>query len=122
MDNHLMDQLGEDFSFMKRDNGNSVYCACGNGWYELIWNLCHELASLYEDNNVDLDNIEVLQVKEKFGQLRFYVGWMIDGSYKIIEKYEKLSESTCEICGDKGELRGDYAQTLCDSHYMSEVY
>lgn len=124
----LESKLSDEFVFMRSTDphgyqklGSPMYCECGDGWYDIIWNLCYELKEHYVQSNVNPSGIVVQQIKEKFGQLRFYVGWMIDGSHEIIEKYEKLSESTCEVCGDKGELRTDkWVQVLCDNHYKKD--
>jgi hypothetical protein len=64
---------------------------------------------------------EVLQVKEKFGGLRFYVNCRenvaIDGRIGLAMQ-ESLR--TCEICGQPGILRqGRCIKTLCDEHEMS---
>jgi Txe/YoeB family toxin of Txe-Axe toxin-antitoxin module len=42
---------------------------CGDGWYDLINNLCRDLTKVTENKDY---KIVVLQVKEKFGGLRFY--------------------------------------------------
>jgi hypothetical protein len=67
---------------------------------------------------------EVVQVKEKFGGLRFYV--RLDGlrlshaddaiSRRIGAAVEE-SFHTCEVCGQPGELRENgLIKTLCDEH------
>lgn len=68
-------------------------------------------------------NIHILQVKEKFGELRVYTG-----SYKIgqdwfqdlIEHYTDISTRTCEVCGKPGERRSDigWIRALCNNHYI----
>lgn len=45
---------------------------CGKGWDKLIKPLFDYIES-YNQNKNDEDKIQVLQVKEKFGGLRFYV-------------------------------------------------
>lgn len=42
---------------------------CGDGWFQLIDNLCYELMKISNKKGV---KITALQVKEKFGSLRFY--------------------------------------------------
>jgi hypothetical protein len=88
----------------------------GPGWYSLVANLINELIETGWDK-------EIHQVKEKFGGLRFYIGYGDDKIYKIISKYESLSYKTCEDCGEEGEGRGDlgWVQTLCDKHYQEEL-
>ncbi|MFW9871595.1 MAG: hypothetical protein ACFFG0_00675 [Candidatus Thorarchaeota archaeon] len=43
--------------------------SCGNGWYNLIDNLCYNLSEKIKDKNF---KIIVIEVKQKFGGLRFY--------------------------------------------------
>jgi len=57
---------------------------------------------------------QAVQVKEKFGGLRFYTRFYIKGMEKIISKYEKLSFTTCENCGNTGEICGkSWYTVLC---------
>lgn len=82
------------------------------GWYNIIQACIDELLKLGWNKRIH-------QVKEKFGGLRFYVGDedMPTGGYEVIEKYEKLSITTCEICGNDGVLRkGNWLKTLCEAH------
>lgn len=61
--------------------------------------------------------IEVQQIKEKFGGLRFYY----NGGDAHIRGMETMAEvwasRTCETCGNKGERRpGGWIRTLCNEH------
>jgi len=55
-------------------------CMCwgfpGDGWYDLIDKLCWDITKIIEDYKID---VTAVQVKEKFGGLRFYV--TISGRY-----------------------------------------
>lgn len=61
--------------------------------------------------------IEAVQVKEKFGTLRFYTNYSdeyIDGA---ISMAEHMSSITCETCGKPGELQGKgWLYTACEEH------
>jgi hypothetical protein len=61
---------------------------------------------------------EVLQVKEKFGGLRFYVNCRKEEAIRQrIGAAAQESFRTCEVCGQQGELREDrWIKTLCDEH------
>jgi hypothetical protein len=61
---------------------------------------------------------EVLQVKEKFGGLLFYVNCCRnDAIGQRIGIAAEESFHTCEVCGQPGEMReGDGIKTLCDEH------
>lgn len=98
----------------------------GDGWYELIYDLSMELEPLIEkyiEENPDEEYYpRAMQVKEKYGGLRFYMSSATDEMYDIIENYEMLSERTCEICGNPGEIRpGGWITTLCDECYEKDV-
>jgi hypothetical protein len=61
--------------------------------------------------------IEAVQVKEKFGTLRFYTNRSdeyIDGA---ISMAGQMSSVTCETCGKPGELQGGgWLYTACEEH------
>ena len=44
-------------------------------------------------------DFRIVQIKEKYGSLRFYTNWVTDAINNVIYKYEKLSEHTCISCG-----------------------
>jgi len=58
-----------------------------------------------------------VQVKEKFGGLRFYVQAATDKHYNYISFAESMSYVTCEECGAPGKRYTDgWHTTLCDIH------
>jgi hypothetical protein len=58
-----------------------------------------------------------VQVKEKFGGLRFYVQAATDKHYQYISFAESMSYRTCEECGSPGKTYTDgWHMTLCDIH------
>jgi hypothetical protein len=62
-----------------------------------------------------LPQITALQVKEKFGGLRFYVGPVNTEQFAVISFAESMSYSICEQCGsikDIGTTSG-WVSTLC---------
>jgi hypothetical protein len=81
----------------------------GRGWHPLIKQGWSKIYDLHPD-------IEINQVKEKFGGLRFYVGFTTREVWDIIEEMEKESYKTCEECGTKEKVttEGDgWLRTLC---------
>lgn len=46
-----------------------------------------------------LDKYRIIQIKEKYGQLRWYDNGSTNEILNIITKYEQLSEITCIVCG-----------------------
>ena len=57
----------------------------------------------------NLNTFRIIQIKEKFGGLRFYINGAPPNSkiYDIIDKYEDLSFEICEFCGAPGKTE-DY--------------
>ena len=49
----------------------------------------------HELKQKNIKNYNVQQVKEKYGGLRWYDNYRLD----CLDKYEKLSERTCVVCG-----------------------
>ena len=92
-------------SISRRDAKKMV----GKGWSKI-------LDRLYD---VKPRSVYVMQVKEKFGGLRFYVGTASEEFYDAIRSAEQESYKICEICGEPGKLREDlgWILTLCDKHY-----
>jgi len=87
--------------------------ACRDGWFDIIWNLCEEIEAMRPT---------VLQIKEKFGGLRFYASFPKDYSeqgWEVIREAEKQSSETCEECGQPGEfrVRNGWRLTACDKCY-----
>jgi hypothetical protein len=59
----------------------------------------------------------VIQVKEKYGGLRFYVNGATDEQYALIRFAESMSYRTCEVCGDRGRSNsGGWITVRCKKH------
>jgi len=82
----------------------------GDGWYDIINELSAKIEPL---------GAVAVQVKEKFGGLRFYIEG-IDKSvaeevYAAISEAEAKSYKTCESCGEPGTQKGGgWVVTMCD--------
>jgi hypothetical protein len=98
------------------DDGDGLYpFQCGDGWYQLIYNLAMQLVAL-EPPGADS---YVNQVKEKFGGLRFYPRSVLSAaSQQRIEDAEARSFTICEACGAPGVLqRGSgWLRSRCPNH------
>jgi len=85
---------------------------CGDGWFKIIDQLSADITLLDEKNGT---TTIAVQVKEKYGGLRFYVQAGSDAIFDLIDKAEDESSRTCEMCGEPGELRGvGWVSTMCD--------
>lgn len=61
--------------------------------------------------------VVAVQVKEKFGTLRFYHNGGDDVIQACVDMAESMSSVTCEVCGSPGVSRsGGWIRTLCDDH------
>ena len=61
--------------------------------------------------------VVAVQVKEKFGTLRFYYNGGDDEVRGIERMAESMSAVMCEECGSPGKTRsGGWIRTLCDEH------
>jgi hypothetical protein len=90
-----------------------------DGWFDLLWRLCADLEPLVAEFEQETGSqFEVLQVKEKFGGLRFYVNCRRNEAIRQrIGIAADESFRTCEICGQPGTLREKRSiKTLCDEH------
>ena len=124
---------------------------CGDGWFNLINTLCHNIQSHIDNSKRRYDwaiehnrklaedpsyaafdreprkvnepaaQVEVQQIKEKFGGLRFYVNHGDDVVYGMTHFSENLSYQLCEECGNQGTRReGGWIRTLCDQHHVKK--
>lgn len=70
-----------------------------NGWRSAFGiQLCTELAAALEKEG-KLETYLIDQIKEKFGELRWYDHGGTRETDEIIEKYTELSRRTCKNCG-----------------------
>ena len=141
--------IENEFSFMKRRNVYEVQkrngrisdlygafgCEFGDGWFIVIEGLCKDITRAYEEEEKEIDIIP-LQIKQKFGALRFYYKFVYDNPgicaldfigpdalmtarftpnetelrrkiADIVRKWEEKSVTICEDCGKDGYIRKD---------------
>jgi hypothetical protein len=89
---------------------------CGDGWFTLLDELCTTVDRILADNDELAKEFIVVQVKEKFGTLRFYTSPTPDAIHWVIDFAEGMSSKICERCGNPGKT-GDrgWLTTLCES-------
>jgi len=179
MKKELDDKLVNTFPMLYKDRNASkqetAMCwgfTCGDGWFDIIWELSSKLEPLIHNfieanpslecstcgckkschhghlsNNpgkcltihVDPES-EALppgnyracfcdkhttvhptaaQVKEKYGDLCFYMSLYTDEIRSLIRAAVKLSQKTCESCGNPGEesFKNGWVSTLCEDCY-----
>ena len=90
---------------------------CGDGWFAILYQLSQQITE-YAAHHPDVQQVMAVQVKEKFGTLRFHVRGADAHIRALIDAAEVQSAQLCELDGTSGRLRvrqGHY-QTLCDDH------
>jgi len=111
---------------------------CGDGWYQILDSLCGQIQNhidwSHKNQKFDLKwnaehpdeqrkvrepvpQVIAVQVKEKFGGLRFYYDGGDEQIYGMVRMAESWADHSCEECGAPGERRsGGWIRTLCDKH------
>lgn len=141
LDKELVEKYPRIFVNRYGDMRETLMCwgfECGDGWYNIINQLCaniqHHIDWSYKNNAWDLKwneehpdeqrpvreivpQVIAVQVKEKFGTLRFYYDGGDDEIHGMARMAEAMSAVMCEECGAPGRQRGGgWVRTLCDKH------
>lgn len=88
-------------------------CSCGDGWYDLLDRTFKKII-----DNDPAREIVLMQVKEKFGELRIYLycpTGIQSKIYEILGKAELESRTICENCGSIENIKsnGSWIKYLC---------
>lgn len=113
-------KLSEDFTFID----SNMFIETGDGWFQLIYDLCKEIEAVYKREGI-VANIIVDAIYEKYGVLHFDFFFEKNSleyfSYeeeiiKLVNDYEDRSETICEECGNIGILRdvNGWLSVSCD--------
>lgn len=92
------------------------YIECGDGWFNLLNELSNKIEQHIIKNNIK--DMFAMQVKEKFGGLRFYMTCFDDKVEQWINEAEDKAANTCELCGNAGKIHwtNGWASCLCSKH------
>ena len=92
------------------------------GWYQLIVDCDKELTAIDP-------NYQILQIKQKFGGLRYYFhpsqSDTLKEMQKVIAKYEAIAKITCEATGNPGVLmrsKSGWYKTLDPEYVKTTLY
>ncbi len=90
---------------------------CRDGWFGIISELSRRIDELAKAAGLSGDEYpEAMQVKEKYGGLRFYIGSATDDIFAAIDAAEAKSLKTCETCGEPGRQVGrGWIVTICEA-------
>ncbi len=105
--------------------GNVIGNSIKDGWFGVLNELSEKLEDLIIDyitnHPGDAEPPVALQVKEKFGKLRFYMSkTSTDDMRNLLYHYEGMSGMICGICGKPGKQHSvnHWIKTLCsDCHH-----
>ena len=94
--------------------------ACDDGWFTLIDTLCAKLQAHTDLNGAP--QVVATQVKEKYGELRFYVQAADKYQHGMIAFATAMSAQLCEKCGHPGKRfkRDGWLVTRCEKHASRE--
>jgi hypothetical protein len=94
--------------------------AVGAGWYPILETLCANIQSHIDwrvKQGKDIAQVEVDQIKEKFGGLRFYYDGGDEAVAGMVRMAEAWADHSCETCGAPGTSGGKgWIKTLCPTH------
>ena len=123
----LQNKLFEKYPkiFRQKDLPMNETCMCwgvdtGDGWYNVIDVLCHQIQwhldhNLRDDQEHEQARVEATQVKEKYGTLRFYYNGGDEFINGLVWMAEAMSGRTCEECAAPGTSNNDgWIHTLCE--------
>lgn len=123
LDKQLCDKYPKIFANRNGDPRETLMCwgfEIGDGWYNIIDQLCANIQHYINWKNRDeqvVPQVVAIQVKEKFGSLRFYYDGGDDKVDGMVGMAESMSTVTCETCGSPGLLqRGGWLYTACQQH------
>lgn len=87
----------------------------GDGWMNLLDELSAKIMYIAKLEKQDIPL--AVQVKEKYGTLRFYTNWSTDLMDDVISLAEHRSANICELCGKMGRLEGrGWLSVRCSEH------
>lgn len=98
---------------------------CADGWFDIINELsvaAEAIALTLKERGLEEHYLpSVVQVKEKFGTLRYYIDNATDEIQDLVDDAEEKSAVTCEVCGSIGKLRkNSYLVVLCDACHVGK--
>lgn len=107
---------------------NGIVFECAHGWYHIIYDLSIKIEKILEENAArskvpegeEIYDFEMfaVQVKEKYGTLRFYMSTETDEISDLIQEAEAASSQTCDNCGAPAKMRGTHwLEVKCDKCY-----
>lgn len=122
--NRLLEKYPKIFAQHKLSCRETAMCwlfSCGDGWYDIIDTLAFIIQQKNEQapeavKKSDYYPMQAVQVKEKWGGLRFYMNASTDYIDGAIRMAEEMSYRICEDCGSTdgvAQTSSGWVRTLC---------
>jgi len=95
-----------------------------DGWFDLIYDLSSSIEKLIlKEPEDERESYHVIQVKEKFGGLRFYMNRTTERMAELISEAERRSHYVCEKTGNPGRRLNvcGWIKTLSPEAFVSEM-
>lgn len=107
--------------YRKQQIENDLAVEDKSNWPEWLKNSItpEKLDEINKEIEEEIQKVPVaVQVKEKYGTLRFYINGGTDAQHALISMAERMSEHTCEVCGDTNARtwHEGWHKTLCMEH------
>jgi hypothetical protein len=138
LDQKLCEKYPKIFKDRHGDPKETLMCfgfEVDDGWFNLIDTMCsliqhnidhsektfeRQQTKLYDwETEIvpPVPQVVAVQVKEKFGGLRFYYDGGDQYIRGVVSMACSLSNKTCEVCGNTGShTSGGWIRTLCEAH------
>ncbi len=117
----LMDRYPLLYHYARRPGQHSMQygLGIGMGWIPMIEEMSAKIEPILEkiiEADPKAKFPTAVQVKEKFGGLRFYLSTSHKEVDDIVNDYESKSYEICQDCGESGTIRTKgWHKVLCDS-------
>lgn len=90
-------------------------------WMPIGWRnkfgikMCKDIMKSLEANG-NINHFQIEDIKEKYGALRVYTyGSTMEIEDKILPRYERLSQKTCVVCGERAtKISKSWIVPICD--------
>lgn len=114
LEHKLVTSFPTIFTNTREYNGYQIWNVdCGDGWFNLLFTLCGQIQHYID--HAKIFSFRAVQVKEKFGGLRFYVVGADERIRGLIAMAEAMSYKICERCGNAGKPTSEgWVVTLCN--------
>ena len=116
--NRWTDKVPEDY-----DYSYTELDAIPDGWRSSFGiKLCEDLKQALEKQEGLIEQYRILQIKEKYGCLRWYDNFSTKELGYIVSKYEELSTRTCINCGKPAKkISTGWISPYCDSCASEQI-